>query len=311
MPWRPVPKRHLPTASVAKLFTWMAVMQLVEQGRLDLDADVNDYLTSFQIPDTFGEPVRVWHLLSHTAGFEDKPQVGAYSRRSEGLPDLEAALIDFMPERVWEPGLYTSYSNFSTALAGHLVAEVSGIGWDEYIDDNIFRPLAMTRSSAAQPIPQALAGDVTKVYVAGEVGLVEAMFEYSLLAPAGGIVTTGVDMGRFMLAHVPGGQSGDSRLLEEATLDQMHSRLFTHDPRLPGNAHGFWESNENGHRVLSHPGDLNTAHACSLSSQNGTLGSMSHTTAMRTPSRLGTNCGLASWITRFPQLNQLRMPTWR
>lgn len=250
-----------PTASVAKLFTWTAVMQLVEEGRIDLDADVNDYLTSFQIPDTFTEPVRVWHLLSHTAGFEDKPQVGAFSRSSENLPDLETALIDFMPDRVWEPGLYTAYSNYGSALAGHLVAEVSGMAWDEYVEENIFGPLGMTRSSASQPIPGALDADVTKVYVAGEEGLVEAMFEYSLLAPAGGTVTTGADMGRFMLAHLEGGQFGNGRLLDEATIDQMHSQLFTHDQRLPGNAHGFWESDENGHHVISHPGDLNTAHA--------------------------------------------------
>lgn len=76
-----------PSASVAKLFTWTAVMQLVEEGKLALDADVNDYLTGFEIPDTFPEPVRVWHLLSHTAGFEDRPQVGAYSRSSDDLPE--------------------------------------------------------------------------------------------------------------------------------------------------------------------------------------------------------------------------------
>jgi len=119
----------------------------------------------------------------------------------------------------------------------------------------------MTRSSASQPIPAALASDVTKVYVAGEDGLVEAMFEYSVLGPAGAIVTTGEDMGRFMLAHLQGGQAGDGRFLDEATLDLMHSQLFTHDPRLPGSAHGFWESDENGHHVISHAGDLNTAHA--------------------------------------------------
>lgn len=248
-----------PTASVAKLFTWTAIMQLVEEGKLDLDADVNDYLTSFQIPDTFTEPVQVWHLLSHTAGFEDKPQVGAFSRSADGLPDLETALIDFMPERVWEPGLYTAYSNYGSALAGHLVAEVSGMDWDEYIEQNIFGELGMAHSSASQPITASLEADVAKVYVGGEARLVEATFEYSLLAPAGGTVTTGQDMGRFMLSHLQG-QTGDGRLLDQETIDQMHSQLFTHDPRLPGNAHGFWESDENGHHVLSHAGDLNTAH---------------------------------------------------
>ncbi len=70
---RPVdPERTLfRPGSISKLFTWTAVMQLVEQGKIDLDADVNEYLTDFRIPDTFPEPITMEHLMTHTPGFED------------------------------------------------------------------------------------------------------------------------------------------------------------------------------------------------------------------------------------------------
>jgi len=250
-----------PTGSVAKLLTWTAVMQLVEQGKLELDGEVNSYLSGFQIPDTFAEPVRVWHLLSHTAGFEDRPVAAAFARDAAAVPDLATALERTMPARDWEPGVYTAYSNYGAALAGHLVAEVSGVSWEEYLERHIFEPLGMGRSSTRQPVPEALAADVTHVYEAGEAGLVESFFEYSILPPAGAMVATSADMGRFLLAHLQGGHLGNARILEEASTERMHSQLFTHDPRLGGNAHGLWEHAEHGQRILSHGGDLNTSHA--------------------------------------------------
>jgi CubicO group peptidase (beta-lactamase class C family) len=249
------------TGSVAKLLTWTAVMQLVEQGKLELDGEVNGYLTGFQIPDTFPEPIRVRHLLSHTAGFEDRPVAGLFAKAAGEVPDLEAGLIRFMPDRDWAPGLYTAYSNYGAALAGHLVAEVSGMSWEEYLERNIFEPLGMTHSTTRQPIPERLVPNVTKMYAAGENGLVESFFEYSMLAPAGAMLATSADMGRFLLAHLGGGRLDDARILEQSTVEQMHSQLFTHDPRLGGNAHGLWEHTERGQRILSHGGDLNTSHA--------------------------------------------------
>jgi CubicO group peptidase (beta-lactamase class C family) len=246
-----------PTASVAKLFTWTAVMQLVEQGHLDLDAEVNSYLGSFQIPDAFGEPVRVWHLLSHTAGFEDDPMRHAVV--PDDLADLESTLIRDLPARVRAPGRYIAYSNYGAASAGHLVAEVSGMSWEDYLERNILDPLDMARTSGRQPTPEHLPDGMTKVYRSDGGGLVEADYEIVALAPQGGMVATTRDMGSFMLAHLQQGRFGEARILEEATARQMHSQMFTHDSRLDGNAHGFWESTENGQRVPSHGGDHNTS----------------------------------------------------
>lgn len=246
-----------PTASVAKLFTWTAIMQLVEGGQLDLDAEVNDHLDGFQVPDRFDEPVRVWHLLSHTAGFEDKPM--SLAARPEDLTDLQTGLIRDMPSQDWEPGRYTAYNNYSTALAGHLVAEVSGMSWEDYLDRNILEPLHMTRTSGRQPTPEHLPDGMTKVYNSHGGELVEADYDLVTLAPFGGMVATSQDMANFMLAHLQDGRFGETRILQEATAQQMHGQLFTQDPRLAGNAHGFWESTDNGQRVLFHPGDHNTS----------------------------------------------------
>jgi CubicO group peptidase (beta-lactamase class C family) len=246
-----------PTASVAKLFTWTAIMQLVEQGQLDLDAEVNSYLNGFEIPDEFEEPIRVWHLLSHTAGFEDKPM--SLAVRPEDLTDLETSLIRDMPSQDWEPGRYTAYNNYGAGLAGHLVAEVSGMSWEDYLDRNILDPLHMTRTSGTQPTPDALPEGMTKVYNSHGGDLVEAEYDLVALAPFGGMVATSRDMANFMIAHLQDGRVGETRILQETTAQQMHRQLFTQDPRLNGNAHGFWESTEHGQHVLSHPGDHNTS----------------------------------------------------
>ncbi|HET6326325.1 MAG TPA: serine hydrolase domain-containing protein, partial [Planctomycetaceae bacterium] len=91
-------------ASVSKLFTWTAVMQLVEEGKLDLDADVNVYLkgTGVQIPPAFGKPITLKNLLTHSAGFEDRP-IGLFAHQPSDKP-LAESLKNDIPARVRPPG---------------------------------------------------------------------------------------------------------------------------------------------------------------------------------------------------------------
>lgn len=243
------------TASDAKLFTWTAIMQLVEQGRVDLDADVNTYLRTVRIPDTFAEPVLVRHLLAPTAGFEYAPVVGLVARAGDAVPDLEAALVRWLPQRVWPPGETISYSNYGAALAGQIVADVSGLTWEAYPETNVLEPFGMARSSPRQPLPATLTADLATSYAHGPGGLVETPFEYTTIAPSGGMVATTDDMARFMIAHLQDGLFGGARILEEATARRMHRQLFTHHRGMPGNAHGFWEGDVGGVRYLYHGGD--------------------------------------------------------
>jgi len=133
-------------ASVSKLFTGTAIMQLAEQGKLDLHGDVNNYLKSFQLPETFPEPVTPLHLLAHTAGFDERV-FGMEARNREDVRPLGEYLAERMPRRVLPPGDVFSYSNHGVALAGLLVKEISGVPFEKYVKDNILLPLGMNRSS--------------------------------------------------------------------------------------------------------------------------------------------------------------------
>src|SRR6185503_6315777 len=148
--------------SVTKLFTWTAVMQLAEQGKLDLDADINTYL-DFHIPDTYPEPITLKHLLTHTAGFEDR-FFEVLASDADSLVPARDWLISHMPARVRPPGMIAAYSNYGAALAGYIVARVSGQTYNQYIQENILAPLGMLHSTAQSPIPPDLRAQASVGY---------------------------------------------------------------------------------------------------------------------------------------------------
>ncbi len=236
--------------SVSKLFTWTAVMQLVEQGRLNLDADLNQYL-DFRIPQLNGKPMTLRHVLTHTTGFEETARdLITYTSTS---PDLAKVLKDYIPPAIYEPGARPGYSNYATALAGYIVQRVSGQPFDDYVEQKIFAPLGMRHASFRQPLPPALAPLMSQGYEKqGDPG---KGFEIVSLAPAGSLSATGADMGRFMLAFLQQGQLGDARILKPETVKQMHGQLTKPMPDLLGIGLGFYQHDINGHRVVGHGGD--------------------------------------------------------
>lgn len=242
-------------ASVSKLFTATAVMQMVERGRLKLGDDVNHYLRAFQLKEPFPRPVTLANLLTHTGGFDERTIGTAARSRSEVRP-LGEYLAARMPACSLPPGDVISYSNHGMALAGYIVEESSGVPFARYVDENILQPLGMRHSSfdPGEELEAALAvgydyerdGDsyrpVTRAYLND--------------APAGQLVATGTDVAAFMIAHLQDGRYGDKRILQESTAREMHRQHFTQHPRLPGCAYGFFERFENGRRSLEHSGDL-------------------------------------------------------
>ena len=238
--------------SAGKLFTWTAVMQLVEEGKLDLDADINTYL-DFEIPDTYPEPITMAHLMTHTAGFEEQLAALLAEDEQDVLP-LREFLIRYMPERVYPPGEYFAYSNYGTALAGYIVKRVSGEPYEQYVTDHILKPLGMEHSAATQPLPAHLAADLSKGYHYKD-GTYDAKdFEWVSAAPEAPVHATATDMARFMLAHLQNGEYGDARILQESTALDMHRQHFTHDSRLPGVTYGFVISRENDQHIIWHDG---------------------------------------------------------
>ena len=242
--------------SVSKLFTWTSVMQLVEQGKLDLDKDVNEYI-DFKIPDAFGKPITVKNLLTHTPGFEE--QVKDLITNRVETPDLGAYLKTHIPGRIFPPGTVPAYSNYGAALAGYIVERVSGEPFEQYVQDHIFKPLAMTHSTFDQPLPSELAPNMSNGYkLASDKA---EPFETVTPAPAGSLSSSAIDMAQFMIAHLQNGKYGDAKILNPETAQLMHSRLFGLDPAANAMAYGFYEESRNGHRIIGHAGDTECFHS--------------------------------------------------
>src|SRR5262245_12167635 len=140
--------------SISKLFTWTAVMQLVEQGKLDLDRDVNEYL-DFKIPAKFGKPITLRNIMTHTPGFEEQIK-DLINEEGAPIATLRQHLVEHMPERIFPPGTTPAYSNYGASLAGYIVEHVSGKPFNDYVAENIFKPLGMSRSTFVQPLPAEL-----------------------------------------------------------------------------------------------------------------------------------------------------------
>ncbi len=247
--------------SISKLFTWTAIMQLYEQGRIDLDTDINTYLKDFQIPDTFDEPITLKHLFTHTPGFEDVLG-GLAARTPEDLMPLSDFVREKLPERMFPAGKYTAYSNYGTTLAGYLVELISGQPFEKYIEEFIFSPLGMEKSTFRQPLPALLSDSMSNGYSYTNGAFKAEEFELIGMSPAGSLSSTAGDMAKFMIAHLQDGLiGGENRILQQETARLMHSLLFTHDPRVPGNAYGFWEQKLNNLRIIGHSGDTLTFHS--------------------------------------------------
>ncbi|HEX4019727.1 MAG TPA: serine hydrolase domain-containing protein [Acidobacteriaceae bacterium] len=244
--------------SISKLFTWTAVMQLVQQGKIDLDRNVNDYL-DFKIPDTYPQPITVRNLMTHTPGFEESIQ-DLISNNPKHLEPLGEYLKTHVPARVFPPGTTGAYSNYGAALAGYIVQRVSGIPFDEYVEKNIFQPLNMQHSTFDQPPPANLAPLMSDGYrlASGKA----KPFEIVVAAPAGSLSTTADDISHFMLAHLQGGEYNGASILSPETVTQMHTRQqYGENPATNGMCLGFYEEIRNGHRIIGHGGDTMFFHS--------------------------------------------------
>lgn len=242
--------------SNGKLFTWTAVMQLVEQGKLDLHTDINTYL-DFQIPAAFDQPVTLHHLMTHTSGFEDEFNSLMVASPSNLLP-LGEHLRRFMPARVYPPGSVMAYSNYGTALAGYIVERVSGLPFDQYLARHILQPLGMQRAFSGNTIPGDLAPYVALGYKPQAQGFAVGGFEWTAASPCAPVRLTATDLAQFMIAHLNRGCTQQGCILNQATVEQMQALQFTHHPQMDGMAYGFMRTHINGQTVLWHLGDSPT-----------------------------------------------------
>ncbi len=243
--------------SISKLFTWTAVMQLVEAGKLDLDHDVNEYL-DFKIPARSDGPLTLRNIMTHTSGFEEQIKSLIVDDPKRLVP-LKTYAQNSTPVRIFKAGSTPAYSNYATALAGYIVERVSGQSFDDYVDAHLFKPLDMSHATFRQPLPAAFEADMSKGYALGSQP--SKPYEIVIAAPAGSLAASGVDMAHFMIAHLEGGEYHGARILGAATLKQMHETPTDMIPPLNRMMLGFYEQNYNGHRIISHGGDTVYMHS--------------------------------------------------
>ncbi|MBQ1083467.1 beta-lactamase family protein [Nocardiopsis sp. B62] len=250
------PEVHgIPTASVAKSFTAVAVLQLAERGEVDLHEDVNTYLPEdLRVPDTHeGQPVTLHHLLTHSPGFDERTEMDdpEDTGNQRGLAEF---LRDNTPDRVFRPGRFTAYSNYGTGLAGFVVQEVSGVPFEEYVERNVFAPLGMDGTRFGQ------LHDETDLVTGHRPDGSPVPYPHIPLVPAGAAVTTDDDMARFMLALLGGGELDGERVLGPDWTEAMLDRQFEVHPDTTAMGYGTYEYRTGPPRSVGHGGDLDGLH---------------------------------------------------
>ncbi|MGC1493692.1 MAG: serine hydrolase domain-containing protein, partial [Candidatus Acidiferrum sp.] len=248
-------------ASISKLFTWVSVMQLAEQGKLNIDADVNQYL-DFKIAPAFGKPITLRNLMTHSGGFEEVLRNIIYVD-PKSPPSLRNFLIENQPRRMYPPGEIPAYSNYGVGLAGYVVQRLSLEPFEQYVSEHIFQPLAMKHSSFNEPMTAELAPFVSDGY-RNTTDKPAIGFEIFNPAPAGGVSSSAGDMGRFALALLNGGELDGQRILKTETRDAMWTAQFDASTQLPPACMGFYQTWRNNLHFIGHDGDLIAFHSMFL-----------------------------------------------
>lgn len=242
--------------STSKLFTWTAVMQLVEQGKLDLNKNVDEYL-DFKVSPPTGKPITLLDLMNHRAGFEEglKDIIATDPHR---LESTETYLKQHPRPLLFPSGTVPAYSNYGAALAGYIVERVSGEPFDRYVERHIFTPLGMMHSTFDQPLPARFKDAVSQGYKTASTP--PQPYELVVTAPAGSLAATAADMARFMIAQLSQGRMGDVEILNSQTARLMQSPSETALPGFSTMAHGFFYETRNGRTLIGHGGDTVVFH---------------------------------------------------
>ena len=248
-------KTQFRVASLSKLFTATAAMQLYERGALDIDGDVNQYLEGWQIENPDSELVTPARMMMHTDGTTQR-LIGLGARTKEQMQPLEKYLPEYMPAINYPPGKFYSYSNHSIALLGYLVEKISGTPFVEYVDKNIFQPLQMKDSTFKQPLESELPDNLATGYRIVNGKAQPVPYLYLNITPAAALTTTATDMAHFMLAHLQLGNYQGKSILQPKTAEMMHQTHYQIHPKVPGTSYGFRERLVNNKRAIGHLGSL-------------------------------------------------------
>lgn len=244
--------------SVSKTFIWTSVMMLVERGEINLEADVNVYLKDLQIPEKFNAPITMNDLMAHRAGFEDTLALFTVSDDTDRT--LTELLNEHMPARVYPPGARTSYSNWGSVLAAKIVEDVSGVPYEQFLQDEILTPLGMDNTVlyGTKITDSRLAARRAAPFKVEHGWPAESEYmQIGPYAPAGGMASTAQDMSRWMAFHLGAGELDGVRLLSRATHERMLQRAFRDRSAGADLAHGFITATISGQDTFGHAGGTN------------------------------------------------------
>ncbi|UQZ36482.1 hypothetical protein C2I18_24875 [Paenibacillus sp. PK3_47] len=251
------PETVMEWGSISKLTVWTSVMQLAEQGAIDLNEDIRKLLPpNFLTKLNYDEPITMLHLMNHNAGFEEYMFDMAYQSPGEVRP-LEEGLKLAQPEQIYRPGEVVAYSNYGSSLAAYIVERISGQPFHEYVQKHIFDPLGMKDSiahSVVEERPELLEHKAKGYFFAGEGRFTQGAWNYMSMYPNGGNNGTAEDLAKFAMALVPAAGEQSPLFGNPETLDTMLSRSYAAAEDMPGIAHGFWEY-PGLHRTLGHGGN--------------------------------------------------------
>lgn len=256
--------------SISKMFVWVSVMQLYEQGKLDLNVDIQTYLPEgFLTKLKYDEPITMLNLMNHNAGWQETSSAIEVAEETD-IISLEDALRETEPAQVFKPGEITAYSNWGAALAGYIVERVSGMDYAEYLHKNFLEPLGMEQTSVSADYRDNKwvreQRENMKAYIImnyPEAGIIMdenlgTAMSYILLYPSGSVTGTLSDITKFAQAFV----NDDCPLFEkQETLDLMLSASdFYGDSDIQKNCHGFWVT-EYAVSAMGHGGNTNAGSA--------------------------------------------------
>ena len=241
--------------SITKTFTWIAMMKAVEAGRIGLDDPVNTRLPSdLQIPSQgMAEPIRVRHLLTHSAGFEDRVFGHLFEGAPEGIRPSNVYLREERPDRVREPGQISSYSNYGVLLAGAILEKIEGRRWQDVVEAEILVPLGLTHTSVREPypprddlpapMPETLAGNLSRGYRwTGAAHQVRDLEYITHFAPAGVMSSTAADMARYMTMLLNDGSLDGAQIFGPQAAKAFRTRMTSFPPGVGNWDAGFWET---------------------------------------------------------------------
>lgn len=244
-------KTVFPAASVSKLFTATAIMQLVEDKKIDLNEDVEKYIKPYKIINKYNKKVTCANLLTHSSGIDEASELNGNILNKDGIKSQEYYFQNHPLRVVREPDVISRYSNQGYNLLGFIIEKVSGITYEEYLKKNILEPLSMNNSSV-RLFDENIANGYE--YINGSYEKVPLAFQYT--SGSSGINATVSDMKNFMIASLNNGKFGKIQILKESTSKKMQDRQFCNNDVFAGMGYGFIRSNRNGQEILKHEGAL-------------------------------------------------------